>query len=89
MRNIFPSKMLNLFSLLFQAIVGPNCTNSLVLFLQYARQLNFPDKPDYKYLKGLLQNELKEQKPVDEELEWTIKKSGSTSCLPRMKKSIK
>jgi serine/threonine protein kinase len=48
--------------------------NELALFINYAKGLKFEEKPDYKYLKGLLTTARKNNKiEMDGVYDWTIK----------------
>ena len=48
-------------------------------YMSYCNSLEFEDKPDYKYLKSLFFNELKEQNllrndAIDNIFDWTLRK---------------
>ncbi len=48
--------------------------NELGIFINYAKGLKFEEKPDYKYLKGLLTTARKSNKiEMDGIYDWTIK----------------
>ena len=50
--------------------------NELAAFINYAKELKFEEKPDYKYLKGLLTTARKSNKiEMDGIYDWTIKPS--------------
>lgn len=51
-------------------------------YLQYVRNLNFEEKPDYNYLRGLFRGLMQRNGFEDDgQFDWILKKEGNTSAL--------
>lgn len=60
----------------------------MATFISYARQLKFEERPDYKYLKGLLGQAMKNnQIEMDYVYDWSSKK-GTNEVIPVKKTSL-
>ena len=63
--------------------------SQLATFINYARELKFEQKPDYKHLKGLLVGARKGKKiEMDYVYDWSNKKIGSTQEIVIKKNSL-
>lgn len=51
-------------------------------YLQYTRNLNFEERPDYNYLRGLFRDLLQKSGYTnDGQFDWILKKEGNTQAL--------
>jgi hypothetical protein len=64
--------------------------NEFGTFINYSKGLKFEEKPDYKYLKGLLVNARKTNKiEMDYVYDWSLKLSPNTLTLDQFKNDEK